>query len=156
MIDELFSVTVLLTHVAANAPRLMTLVVGLVVCYRQRRRRPRVARLLGYAMLAELILATVGWWLCQFILVMWHVSGVINLGGPFDSSFMLRIHLLGLPGSTVSTVIWGTVLWAVLQVEDWQREAATKDVTDQRASGFDLVPEVEKPIGSDSEAGGPS
>jgi hypothetical protein len=112
-----------LTAVAASAPVLATLIAGLVICHRQRRRRPRVAKLLSRALAAELILLTAGLPLYYILLTWLGVSNTYSVGET-NNSWMLRMMLQGLPSSTASAVIWGTVLWAVLQVDDWQNESA--------------------------------
>ena len=72
----------------------------------------------------ELILLTVAWPVYYLLLAWLGVSNTYNMNPSDDSSWMLRMILHALPGSTVSAVIWGTVLWAVLQVEDWRDESA--------------------------------
>lgn len=125
MVENTFTVSQLLIHIAASAPLLGTLVVGLVICYRQRVRRPRVAKLLGGALLAELIWLTCGWPLLYMAITWLGISNSYNMSDPDDSSWIFRMILHGLPGSMISAVIWGTALWAVLKVEDWQNESAT-------------------------------
>ena len=123
MANELFSVEFWLTQTADSTPLLVMLVVGMVICYRQRLRRPRVARLLGWALLAELIWEAVGWPVYLIVFFGQEGSSSIILADP-NATWMTRLILLKLPGCTVSAAIWGTVLWAVLVVDDWQGESA--------------------------------
>ena len=119
MNDEPFGLRYWLTYAAASGPVLVMLVVGIVVCYRQRQRRPRVARLLGGAMLAELIWLTLGT-AAQIALMVWLApeAEVISNETTDHTVWMLQLILWSLPGSTIHAAIWGTVLWAVLSVDD--------------------------------------
>lgn len=121
MYVEVFSIGSWLTQAAASAPLLVMLVVGLVICHRQR--RPRVAKLIGWVLLAELIWVVVGRQLFLFVFVVWEGSSVISLADSNGTSWMTRLILWRLPGSTVNAAIWGTVLWAVLMVDDRQGES---------------------------------
>lgn len=123
MYVEVLSIGYWLTQAAASAPLLGTLIVGLVICHRQRRRRPRVSKLLGWALLAELIWLTLGA-AAQTALVVWlsPEAEVISNETTDHTAWMLQLILWSLPGSTIHAAIWGTVLWAVLSVDDWQGE----------------------------------
>ena len=123
MANDLMSIEFWLTQAAVSAPIIVMLVVGIVICYRQRKRRPRVAKLIGWALLAELV------WIVAGTPLMWLAfSGMeggtfFEAGGDGEFSWMLRMILLSLPGSTITAAIWGTVLWAVLQVDDVREES---------------------------------
>ena len=118
MSDDIFSLGYWLTEAAASAPLLVMLVVGLVICHRQRQRRPRVAKLLGWVLLAELIWVAVGRQLFLFAYVARQGSSAFSLADSDGTSWMTRLILWRLPGSTVNASIWGTVLWAVLVMDD--------------------------------------
>ena len=125
MSNELFTVEFWLTRAAVFAPVLVVLVVGLVICYRQRRRRPRAAKLIGWAMLAELIWLTLGWPVLYVTLKHFGITNFIH--GNVDNEFDWVIHtvLTALPVETINAAIWGTALWAVLNVKDGAPDAAT-------------------------------
>jgi len=98
--------------------------IGLVVCYRQRRRRPRVARFVGWALLAQLIWMMVG---APLTYLAFRLFGVPNLFSPSstdDAYWMFDMFVSNLSHSIISAAIWGTVLWAMLQVDDWRENTA--------------------------------
>ncbi len=142
MNDEPFGLRYWLTHAAASGPVLVMLVVGIVVCYRQRQRRPRVARLLGGAMLAELVWLTLGFpalFAAFQRLGLWSGFQAAEAG---EFGWVVRSILMSLPYATVNAAIWGTALWAVLNVEDWQTNspemaAETGDESSGSAGHFD-------------------
>lgn len=124
MSDDMFSVGYWLTEMTASAPELVALVVGLVICYRQRQRRPRVANLLGWALLAELI------WLAIRVpidtaMIVWLAPAVegTTIDEANITAWLQFFAVHRLVESTIHAAIWGTVLWAVLGVDDWQGEA---------------------------------
>lgn len=118
MDDELFSISFIIGRIAIGLPLIVTLVAGMIICYRQRHCRPRAARLLGRAMLAELIWDTVGGQAYFFAL---HSLGLI--GDLFhqagDVGWILTTILITLPSAAVQAVVWGCAFWAVLMIEDW-------------------------------------
>lgn len=123
MIDDMFSVGFWLAEVTASAPEILALVVGLVICHRQRRRRPRVANLLSWALLAELI------WLAIRVpidtaMIVWLAPAAVGtaIEEANITSWMQLMAVHSLVESTIHAAIWGTVLWAVLRVDDWQGE----------------------------------
>ena len=121
--DELFTIQYWLMRTLASLPLIGALIVGLIVCQRQRPRRPRVARLLGGAVLCQLIFSTIG----QPLL---YLSAMAIMGSAVDVSSgvfgrIVAFFLWTLPGSTIQAAIWGVALWAVLGVDDWQ-DAATE------------------------------
>ena len=127
MFNHFFTFEFWLTQAAVSAPVWLMLVVGMVICYRQRRRRPRVAKLIGWALFAELIWITFGtplFWLA-FSLSGLDPMKFFAVGNAGEVSWMLRMIVVRLPISMVSAAIWGTVLWAVLQVDDWRDESAS-------------------------------
>ncbi|MEK6257980.1 MAG: hypothetical protein AABP62_05105 [Planctomycetota bacterium] len=124
MSDDMFSVGHWLTEMAASAPELVALVVGLVICYRQRQRRPRVANLLGWALLAALI------WLAIRVpidtaMLVWLAPAAegATIHEANMTAWLQFFAVYGLVVSTIHAAIWGTVLWAVLKVDDWQGES---------------------------------
>lgn len=124
MVNELFTVEFWLAQAAISAPVVVMLVVGMVICYRQRRRRPRVSKLIGWALFAKLAWVMVGTPLF-FLAVDWvEATSPVKREGFEANSMLIRIILYNLPSSTIDAAIWGTVLWAVLQVDDVREESA--------------------------------
>ena len=120
MDDDTFNVGFWLTRAAVMAPVLVTLVVGLAICHRQRQRRPRMARLLGYALLAELIWLTLGYSGFDLICRWAEITGEHNISNPNDRSWILRRLILETPNSVVHATIWGMAIWAVFSESDRQ------------------------------------
>ena len=120
MSSDVFRVDYWLTQAAISAPLLAMLTAGLVICCRQRLRRPGVSKLLRWAILAELIWLTV----CTPLLTMlsvWIAPERVEITRDTDrTTWVLEVILWSLPGSTIHAAIWGTVLWAVLKVSDSQ------------------------------------
>ena len=122
MNEDLFSIGYYLTQLAASAPLLGTTIVGMVICYGQRRRRPRVSKLIGWALFAEFIWLTLGTAVIT-VLLAWVATDSAGRANETDQrALVLQIILWSLPGSIVLAIIWGTVLWAVLSVDDWHGE----------------------------------
>ncbi len=120
MNDDRFNVGFWLTRAAVMVPMLVTLIVGLVICYRQRQRRPRMARLLGYVLLAELIWLTLGCCVFDVICCWAGITGEHNISNPNDRSWILRRLILETPNSVVHATIWGMAIWAVFSESDRQ------------------------------------
>ena len=120
MSDDMFDVGFWLTRAAVMSPVLVTLVVGLVICHRQWRRRPRLSRLLGYALLVELIWLTVG--CCVFdVFCRWlGVSGDNDISNPNNRSWILRRLIVEMPSSWIHATIWGMAIGAVFSESDRQ------------------------------------
>ena len=123
MVEE-FNVGFWLAQAAVSAPIVVMLVVGMVVCYRQRKRRPHVAKLIGWALFAELVWIVVGTPL-MFLAFSGLEGANFFEAGEGEISWMMRTILSNLPGSTVNAAIWGTVLWAVLQVDDLREKSVS-------------------------------
>ena len=125
MSDDLSNVGFWLAHAAASAPVLLMLSIGLVVCYRQRQRRPRVSRFVGWALLAQLAWMMVAAPLTYLAFRLLGISNSFSPGDTDDAYWMFRMLAVSLPHSIISAAIWGTVLWAVLQVDDWRENTAS-------------------------------
>ena len=120
MASELFTVECCCWLAAASA----SIVLGMVICNRQKRRRPRVAKLIGGALIAKLAWVMIGTPLF-FLAVDWvEATSPVKREGFEANSMLIRIILYNLPSSTIDAAIWGTVLWAVLQVDDVREESA--------------------------------
>lgn len=102
--------------VLASLPLVLTLVVSSLVCLRQRKRRPCSARLLGGASLAYLIWVTVGRRTFVAIVQLAAPNFSISEHGEFVWAAAM-IALNAIP-ATLSALIWGCALWAVLIVDE--------------------------------------
>lgn len=125
MVPEVSQLELLLSQIAVTIPIVTVLIVGMVICYRQRRRRPRVSKLIGWALFAELIWIVVGSPLMLLVFSSLEEAHYFEEGGGGAVSWMMRTILYSLPGSTVTAAVWGTVLWAVLQVDDMGEESVS-------------------------------
>lgn len=125
--DGPFDLTDSLVSLASRTPLIATLLVGLVVCYRQRKLRPRASWLFGVALVCELLLSTVGWELYARAMswMGFGFSDVTDYGDPAGNEsdslkWMLRLVMYYLPASTISAVIWSCTLWATLMIDDFR------------------------------------
>lgn len=90
----------------SNTPLLLTLVVGLVICFRQRKRRPKVATILGLAIVLGLALSTVG------MLAIYLVADNLT----FQAGFFMYVA-----GETIKVVMWSLALCSGLDFNDDQK-----------------------------------
>ncbi len=129
MADELFEIDFWLSRAAVATPLLLTLIVGIAICYRQRQRRPHVARLIGWALLAEFVWLTVGSSLLLLILSSFDAMKFSEPANGGEVSWIMRTIIYSLPGSIIQAAVWGTILWAVLQVDDWNEASRATSVS---------------------------
>lgn len=117
---ELFSIRYILMQLAIGSPLLITVIVGIVICHQQRKRRPRASRLLGIALVAELIWDTIGWYAYYGILGLLGLTETFDVDATGKFSWFMRSMIIRLPASSFNAVIWGSALWAVLMIDDVQ------------------------------------
>src|SRR4051794_41063037 len=100
-----------LMSLMASMPLILTLAVSILICLRQRERRPRTARLIGWSSLAYLFWVTVG---MRVYLITLHFSGLSFGGGEHgEIAWALKtIAITSIP-ATLHAVIWASALWAV-------------------------------------------
>lgn len=103
-----------------SIPVIGVLLVGLRVCWTQRRRRPRVARLLAAVMGFQLI------WILGLLPLVWVVQAWLNdpvVSEIFTSDKRLWDFLvLGLPPSCEAAVVWGLAFGAVWFIDDFRQD----------------------------------
>jgi hypothetical protein len=103
-------------HLMAQIPEIVVLLAGLIVCFRARRRRPRVARLMAIGLGIQLAWTGVGGIVFSILLNQYGFH-VFNTSDRLSLIFQLVVATL--PNFVIVGVVWGCLLWAVLMINDW-------------------------------------
>jgi hypothetical protein len=117
----------ILMRMTASTPLIIGLIVGLVICWQQRDRRPRVSLWLRWTLSAQLFWTLIGWnayfAMVQFLSADW----LSTVGGGSESSILIRTLTFSFLPATVSAVIWGCTFWAVLMIDDFRVPRTARD-----------------------------
>lgn len=108
----------LLLSLVAELPLTLTLIAGIVLCYSHRKRMPRTARLLGWAILVEMIWTTIGWRVVYGLKTSLGFSWQFSPDDLDNVEWLLKSTLAELPSAIISAAIWGWVLWAALMIDE--------------------------------------
>ena len=115
----------ILIHLAGSFPLIMTMVCGLVVCARQRHRRPVASVVFGISLAIELGWLLLGWPLYSILTKLFGAKDFLNArnAGDFDLAWTITYAAYFLPISTVAAVAWGGALWSVQMIDDFRPAA---------------------------------
>lgn len=119
--------SMMLMRMTASTPLIIGLIVGLVICWQQRDRRPRVSLWLRWTLSAQLFWTLIGWnayfAMVRFLAADW----LSTAGGGSESSVLIRTLAFSFFPATVSAVIWGCTFWAVLMIDDYRVPKSDRD-----------------------------
>lgn len=116
-------ISLMLASLFATSPLTLTLLASVLICWRQRDRRPKTAQLLGWASVAYLLWSLVGLRIYHFVI---HVMVLDRWPGTYDDidsggvGLVLNTVLITLIPATVNAVIWGCALWSILMIDEYQ------------------------------------
>ena len=121
--SEILTLNVWLGRRLPSIPIIVVLLIGLRICWTQRRRRPRVARLLAAVLGFELI------WILGLWQLLWVVQAWLN--DPAVSEIFTSdkrwfpVLVIWLPPSCVAAIVWGLAFGAVWFIDDFCKNEAS-------------------------------
>lgn len=116
-------ISLMLASVFATSPLILTLLASVLICRRQRDRRPKTAQLLGWASLAYLLWSLIGLRIYRLGI---HLAGLDQGPGAYDDIYggnmgwLLKTVAITLVPATIQAVIWGCALWSILMIDEYQ------------------------------------
>lgn len=111
-------ISLMLASLLAATPLILTLLVSVVICWRQRERRPKTSQLLGWATFAYLLWASIGARVYRLFI---HFAGLEFGPDQHDEIvWALKTIAITVVPATVHAVVWGCALWSILMIDEHQ------------------------------------